>query len=63
MEYSTTLPTHTPVAGPVMLAGVAGRVFNPTVLLLLVPQALEAFTDRLPETNVGAMLTSMLVVP
>ena len=52
-----------PVAVPEIVPGVAVRVFNPTVLLLLVAQAFEAFTDKFPDTKVGATLTEIVDVP
>ena len=54
---------QTPVAVPEMVPGVAVRVLIATVLLLLVAHALDAFTDRFPDTNVGATLTEIVDVP
>ena len=54
---------QTPVAVPEIVPGVAVRVLKATVLLVLVAQAFDAFTERFPDTNVAATLTEMVDVP
>ena len=54
---------QTPVAVPEIVPGVAVRVLNATVLFVLFAQAFEAFTERFPDTKVGATLTEIVDVP
>jgi hypothetical protein len=62
MEYITLVCLAQTEAGPVMASGFSGTPITAMHFSALLPQALTAFTQMLPETNVDAKVTVIVLV-